>query len=539
MRTYLRSFVQRLREFTRAEGGMTLPLLAFSMITITGVTGMAVDMARAQMVQSKLQFSLDAAGLAAGSTVSTANLNAEVSKYLNSNFNNYLGATITGTSVTATNNNTVFNLYASAEMPTTFMNVLGVKHIDVHANSQISRAITGLELVMVLDNTGSMANKAGGSGSKIQALQSAANTLVTTLFNGQSTSTNGKLWVGIVPFSQTVNIGTTGVSGWLNTNSNNGIFPKGNNNIDVMPFSQGPGWGPTAWGGCVDARPNGEDVTDDPPSQSNVNTLFDKYYWPSDSFNYGTPFNNKLSGITGNNTWATKIYNRCQVSKPTNCTSVNNSCSTSGSGGPYTCTVTGYSYSSPLNTTQQGPNYLCPQQVTPMTNVASTLTTSINAMQPEGNTEINQGLQWGWFMLSPRWRGLWGGTMGANNLPLDYNTRGMIKALVLVTDGENTIDNGSHGSYWYLANKMLGTTNGTTAVNDLNAKTTAICNAMKANGIYIYTIALGTDPSPADLALLQSCATASNYYFDSPSTSQLQGFFSAIGDSLASLRVSQ
>ena len=61
---------------------------------------------------------------------------------------------------------------------------------------------------MVLDNTGSMANSAGGGQSKIAALQAAADTLVSTLFAGQSTSTNGKLWVGIVPFSQAVNIGT-------------------------------------------------------------------------------------------------------------------------------------------------------------------------------------------------------------------------------------------------------------------------------------------------------------------------------------------
>jgi hypothetical protein len=62
---------------------------------------------------------------------------------------------------------------------------------------------------------------------------------------------------------------------------------------------------------------------------------------------------------------------------------------------------------------------------------------------------------------------------------------------------------------------------------------------MKAQGIYVYTIALGTDTDAASLALLQSCATASNYYFNSPSTSQLQAIFSSIGDSLSNLRVSQ
>jgi hypothetical protein len=174
-----------------------------------------------------------------------------------------------------------------------------------------------------------------------------------------------------------------------------------------------------------------------------------------------------------------------------------------------------------------------------MTNSSSTLITAINAMTAQGDTEINQGMFWGWAMLSPRWQGLWGGTMGANGLPLAYGTPGMAKAVILMTDGYNTIDNLAHGAYWFLENDLTGSTNGTTAVSDLDSKTLQICNAMKAKGIYIYTIALGTETDADSLALLQNCATAPNYYFNSPSTSQLQGIFNTIGDSLSNLRVSQ
>ena len=129
--------------------------------------------------------------------------------------------------------------------------------------------------------------------------------------------------------------------------------------------------------------------------------------------------------------------------------------------------------------------------------------------------------------------------MSSNGLPLAYGTQGMNKAVVLLTDGENTIDNYAKGSYWYLSADRLGSTDGTTAVTNMNNRTLEICNAMKAKGIYIYTIALGTDTTPTSLALLQSCATAQNYYFNSPSTSQLQGIFNAIGDSLSNLRVAK
>ena len=37
-----------------------------------------------------------------------------------------------------------------------------------------------------------------------------------------------------------------------------------------------------------------------------------------------------------------------------------------------------------------------------------------------GGTTGNLGLAWGWRMVSPNWRGLWGDTA---DLPLDYDTR--------------------------------------------------------------------------------------------------------------------
>ena len=523
-KSFLSRFISILKLFVRSEAGMTLPLLAMSMVALTTFTGIAIDTARMQMVQSKLQFSLDAAGLAAGSTISTSSLNSETSKYLNTNFNGYMGATVTGSSATANSTNTVFTLSATATLPTTFLGVVGINTITVSATSQITRAVTGLELVMVLDNTGSMSQSAGGSVSKIAALQSAATTLVNTLFGGATTSTNGKLWVGIVPFSQAVNVGTTHTT-WMDTTYDT--------TLASMPLSTGPGWGPTSWYGCVDARQNGYDVTDDPPSISSTQTLFQQYYWPSDNISYGSPYNNTPN--SSYNVWATPSYNKCVTSRGHTTCSTTSSCTANSS---TTCTLTGYTYASPLNETGVGPNSLCPQQVTPMTNSSTTLLNSINAMTAEGDTLISEGMVWGWRMLSPRWQGQWGGIMDSNGLPLAYNTPGMVKAVVLVTDGENTIDNTAHGAYWFLENGRTGSTSGTTAVNNLDSKVLQICTAMKNQGVYVYTIGLGTNGG-INTAELQSCATAVNYYFASPTTSQLQGIFSAIGDSLSNLRVSK
>ncbi len=491
----MKNITTHFRRFLDNEQGMTLPLLAVSMVAITAVTGMAIDVGRLQMVQSKLQSSLDAAGLAAGATVSTSSVQTEMNKYLSSNFNNYMGSQITASSVVADSTNTNFTLSATATLPTTFLGVIGINTMTANANSQITRAIAGLELVFVLDNTGSMNNSAGGGVSKIQALQTSVTTLVNTLWGSGGTATN--LWVGVVPFSQAVNIGTTHPT-WMNTT------------YDATITDWGPGG---SWGGCVDARLNGEDVIDDPPVTGNSNTLFEQYYWTSDNLN--------TDGVSnwGYNQWKFPKYKHG--------------------------VLTGYTYSSPLGPLTGGPNYLCPQKILPMTNIKSSVTTEVSNMVAEGDTLINQGLIWGWNMLSPRWRGSWAdgsadsAIMASNGLPLDYGAKNMNKAIVLLTDGENTIDDGAHGSYWFLDDNRLGTTDPTGSITELNNRTLQVCNAMKAKGIYIYTIALGTDVTPDSLALLQSCATASNYFFNSPSTTQLQTIFNTIGDSLSNLRVAK
>ncbi len=45
---------------------------------------------------------------------------------------------------------------------------------------------------------------------------------------------------------------------------------------------------------------------------------------------------------------------------------------------------------------------------------------------------------WGWRVLSPRWRGLWGGNT-PNTRPLDYDASDTDKVVVMLTDGNNEV----------------------------------------------------------------------------------------------------
>ena len=181
--------------------------------------------------------------------------------------------------------------------------------------------------------------------------------------------------------------------------------------------------------------------------------------------------------------------------------------------------------------TTKGPNAYCPSPITPLTNVKATVGAGIDALAARGNTHINLGAVWGWRLISPRWRGYWGGTMDTNNLPLNYNSPLMSKAVIIMTDGMNTTSSNIRTAYDYPAVSGIN-------VTQLNDKTTAVCNAMKAQGVIVYTI-LFEETDTTVKTLLRNCATTPDYFFDSPTETSLQAAFHTIGDSLANLRISK
>lgn len=486
--------------------GIVFPMVAIGMLALLASIGIAVDVGRGQLMQTKLQNALDAAGLAAGASVNSTDIEAEVTKYVNLNFaTNLQGTTITSLTPTLSDDAKILTVRATATMPTSFMGIFGHDTMELAATTEITRSSKGMELVLVLDTTGSMA------GSKLTALKSASLDLVNILF-GEGNSTAENLWVGVVPFSQGVNIGTSH-SDW----------------IDSTHFA-GLNWGPTSWAGCVEARYTGRDITDDPPSAE----LLKAYYWADDSNNDWIRTSSNSNRVCNNSSNCTCTNYNC------NCTTSGNSttCTTcSGSGSSRSCTATTTTTSYVIDN-EHGPNKYCPSQVTRMTNVRTDIEAGINALAARGATHIPTGAVWGWRMLSPRWQGLWGGSMNANSLPLAYDTDLMVKAAIIMTDGENTMYNTADGAYGYLNQNQLGTTNSATATTRLNTKVTSICNAMKAQGIIVYTIVFDLSSSGVE-TMMKNCATEPDYFFNSPDEETLKQAFRTIGDSLANLRISQ
>lgn len=498
-----------LRRFRKNNEGSVLVIVAVTCLAAIAAAGAAIDIGRGQMVLAKLQNTVDAAALAGGATVNTNDINAVVTKYINLNFaQDNLGATITNITVNLSADKKTVTVSADANVPTAIMGIFNHNSMSIATSSQVIRSNRGLEVALVLDTTGSM------TGSKITALKTAAHDLTSILFG--TATTLDDLWIGVVPFSQSVNVGSTR-TGWLDQAYYSSLI-----------------WTPTSWAGCVEARySTGRDVTDDPPydlaDPSNATPpapyeRFKAYYTPPSS-GYWMQTGSTSSTICSSSSSCTcanygpcGVYTIISTIKTTKISCTNNGSNSS-------CQKTTYNYNTPSSSS--GPNASCPATLTPLTNVKATVDAGIDALVARGNTHINYGAVWGWRLLSPRWRGYWGGAMNTNNLPLDYNTPLMSKAVVLMTDGTNTT--GTYSAY--------PPASGITP-SQLDTKLSTVCSAMKAKGIIIYTILF--DETDSNIQnLLRNCATSPDYYFNSPTESELQAAFQTIGDSLANLRLSQ
>jgi len=234
------------------RGGVAL-IFGFTMIPLTIGAGIAVDLARAYIVKNRLSFALDAAGLAVGSSAGTdEQLNAVLQDYFQANYPTKELGVPAAPSMQVIDSE--IHLAATAELNTMLMSIVGIDQIEVAASSVIVRETKGLDVVMVLDNTGSMA------GSKIDSLKSAANSLVDILFGDQTEA--DQLKVGVVPFAAAVNIGR----------ANTGLLTG----VDDADYS------PDIWRGCVEARAAPFDTQD---ASIAVGGAWDPYFWERSSAN--------------------------------------------------------------------------------------------------------------------------------------------------------------------------------------------------------------------------------------------------------------
>ena len=582
-------FYNKLSQFRDSESGSVVLIVVFVLLAILLSVGAAIDMSRIQSAKAKLSACADTAGLAAVAKMGDVPSDKTVKQWVTDNVNKYFSVNCrfgyedtTAVAITKFDlqDNNVLTLEVQTTIPTRLMKVIGINTVTITSQSIVKRSSdNGIEVVLVLDNTGSMGlqvdSKQPSSAKKIDALKSAANTLVKKLSLGNTTLTSNA-WVGIVPFAQAVNIGGTNTpnNAW---NSNWVAFKDGPGQEDFGPtfganktcdpingitakttpadytakpptpahcsytgtgISLNSTSGHTHWYGCVKERLSPDDISDLNPGSKKFSTYYASSQTPADvmvlypyskypgvylggpsDMNYVNKLANNWRSTTLPLTYVTPLWNI--MNPPT-----------------------------PDELLPLGPNAFCPAAITPMTHDTGELANGINAMTPNGQTVIPNALAWGWRMLSPNWQGYWGGEMGTAGLPMSYDTPNHEKAIVFMTDGNNYFFPGSYTAYGRLADKTLGTDVEADAVTELDKRTKRVCKNIKAAGITIYTIGFGSSdginapatngPIPeVNGALLQYCASNKNLYFFAPTNEKLADAFVKIANSLLNPRVAQ
>jgi len=260
---------KRLQDFRIAQGGNVVLTFTLALIAIIGFIGTAVDYSRGNSAKAAIQSAADSTALMLSKdaqNLDTDQLDAKAAAYFSALFDRpeVTNLVITPTYSSPTAGSFRLELTITAKVPTTFMRLFNQDNMNLSVYSEVKWGIRKLEVALALDNTGSMAQA-----SKLTNLKTAAHNLLTTLRNAAKNP--GDIKVAIIPFTTTVNLGTSYKDNdWFDISS-----------LDCNGSQSGSGCTSTNWKnywqGCVRDRTYPYDAQDDARSALVPATLFPVY----------------------------------------------------------------------------------------------------------------------------------------------------------------------------------------------------------------------------------------------------------------------
>lgn len=361
-------------KYIREKSGAIAIMFGIMAPVLIGVVGMSLDYSQAYLVKQRLAQALDAAALAAvASSTDESDINQKVRDFLNANYpSDEIGVVYEPTVVIIGDE---VRVTATANYGTMFLSVFGIDNIEVDAATTVLREVQGIEVVLVMDNTGSMSTN-----NNIQALRNAASNFVYIMYgidtddgaaadpaslDGMATRDRDYIKIGLVPYSGSVNVGPYGLG---KDKSGDYYGESFVNNPDAIPYTTS--YSNYNWMGCVMAHDSPDDTTD--------------HEGPWDMYRY--------------------------------CRDADDD--------PY-CHLNSY------GNVRKKPNYACPRTpVTPLSKSPTEQKYAINTMLASGYTHGNYGMVWGYRLLSEAFPFEEG---------VSWDNEYWRKVVVMMTDGVNTI----------------------------------------------------------------------------------------------------
>jgi Flp pilus assembly protein TadG len=284
-----------IRRFLVNRDGNMAMVLAVCLVPLLVGIGAAVDYARLADARELMQHSLDATVLALSSEapkLTADQLNIRATQVFNTNFPS---GRADGVKVSATytqGNGAVIAGTATGTVSMTFLNIVGISSETLMVQSTSAWSSKRLRVALALDNTGSMADNG-----KMTALKTATKDLLKKL--KASSTTNGDVFVSIVPFNKDVNIGVklSQYVSWTKKGrkctwvAGSWWTPAHYNCVDDWLWPQTKAH--SYWAGCVSDRDKNMDIAVDSP-------IGESTYYPAEDYSTCGP---QLTPMTNN--WST------------------------------------------------------------------------------------------------------------------------------------------------------------------------------------------------------------------------------------------
>ncbi len=340
-----------------------------------GAVGAAIDYSRANAVKAAMQSALDSTALMLARdapTIGDQALDTKARAYFLAMFTHPQATNIAVNATFSSGAGSQIVVTGSAKVPTTLMSIAGYTNMTINGEAAAKWGSERLRVALALDVTGSMA-----SAGKMTALVSATKNLLDQL--KAAATTNGDVYVSIIPFNKGVNVGKTNSSqswiDWTEWEYYNGTCSKKDtkvtNQAECLAQGGHPTWTPDShsnWNGCV-----------------------------MDRGDVGTP--NAAN------------YDR-NVTAPSS-------------------TIAASRFPAENYGTYVAGDFFdtCPAEMAGLTYDWSALTSLVNSLVPVGNTNQPIGLVWAWQSL------VGGGPLTAPTKNSNYTYR---EAIILMSDGLNT-----------------------------------------------------------------------------------------------------
>jgi Flp pilus assembly protein TadG len=448
-KAFVQKLIERLRRFSAAQGGNVVITFALTTVPIVGFVGAAVDYSRANSAKAAMQAAIDATALMLSKDVASLTTSQIAQKTTA-----YFNALFNRTEVTNVVLTPVYTTSGGSQVVITGAGTVPTTFTKVlglqNLNISVSSTVKwGSSRLRVALVLDTTGSMADDG--KIGALKTATKNLLSQLQG--AAAQNGDVYVSIIPFSKDVNVDPVNYNAtWID-------------------------W--TEWD-LVNGDCSKDSRRKEYASKSACNSAGGS--WTKEN----------------HNTWNGCVVDRGNSNAPSSANYDEN----------VSAPVVGTTAS--MFAAEQY-DY-CSDPAMPLSYNWSAMTTLINNLTPNGNTNQGIGLAHGWMSL------IGGGpypTPPAKDPNYTYQ-----QIIILLTDGLNTQNR------WYTSQSSIDTRQATTCAN------------VKAAGITLYTVQVNTG-GDATSTMLKNCASDSTKFFLLTTAHDIVATFNQIGTQLSKLRVAK